>query len=183
MVEKIIKIGSLIISFSLLIFFLIRFNLMEIKKTSLDLDELNDIKQENFEIYQLVDKTIEEIEDKKIEKIKTIDSMDHVIKLKTNELNDMERQYNETERNKNRLMDELEGLYNKVKTMTDKNSNMLLDNLKLTKENKELKRKLFEIESVGIPNIVIHDTIFKTNTIYERDTIYLTKKELKKNKK
>jgi len=183
MIEKIIKIGSLIVSFSLLIFFLIRFNLMEIKKTSLELDELNDIKQENFEIYQLVDKTIEEIEDKKIEKIKTIDSMDRVIKLKINELNDMERQYNETERNKNRLMDELEGLYNKVKTMTDKNSNMLLDNLKLTKENKELKRKLFEIESVGIPNIVIHDTIFKTITIYERDTIYLPKKELKKNKK
>ena len=183
MIEKIIKIGSLIVSFSLLIFFLIRFNLMEIKKTSLELDELNDIKQENFEIYQLVDKTIEEIEDKKLEKIKTIDSMNRVIKLKIKELNDMERQYKETERNKKRLMDELESLYNKVKTMTDKNSNMLLDNLKLTKENKELKRKLFEIESVGIPNIVIHDTIFKVNTVYQIDTIYLTKKELKKNKK
>ena len=100
MIEKIIKVGSLTITFSLLIFFLLRFNLMELKKTSLELDELNDIKQENFEIYQLVDKTIEEIEDKKLEKIKTIDSMNRVIKLKIKELNDMERQYKETERNK-----------------------------------------------------------------------------------
>ena len=181
MIEKIIKIGSLIISFSLLIFFLVRFSMIQFKKSPLDLEE---IKKEDSEIHKLVDKTIEEIELKKIEKIKNIDSMDRVIKLKTQELNKMESQYNITETNKKRLSEEIDNLSNKLEKLSEKNDNMLLETLKLTKENTELKIKLvdqYEVEIIDDMPTVIYDTVYIT--IYQRDTVYLPKKDFKKNKK
>lgn len=177
MIEKVIKIGSLIVSFSLLIFFLVRFNMLQFNKSPLDLEK---IKKEDSEIYELVDKTISEIESKKIEKIKTIDSLNRVIKLKISELNNVESQYEMGERNKKMLSEEIDILNSKLKKISEKNDKMLLETLELTKENKELKNELSTVEIIDIVPITLVDTFYKVDTIYIKDTIYLNKKDLKK---
>lgn len=182
MYQKTIRITTLLISFSLLLFFVVKLNSLSPQKT---LEEIEKVHKENKDVFSLVDETIIKIEQEKIEEKEFIDSLGTVIDVRGEQIKKTKQKLYLSKEEMETIKCEklkLEEERNKLKKCYEKLNNTLeiLENTKketqvrydsLNEVNKKLKEqvKLVEVE-----------TIFIKDTIFVKDTIYLTKKQKKR---
>jgi hypothetical protein len=183
-----IRIITILISFSLLLFFVVKLNSLSPQNTNLSINKID-----NEDVISLVDETIIKNKQEKIEGKKFIDSLgiliyrkgeqikksNHKLYINKEELELIKYEKIKLEKERNNLKKCYEKLNNTIEILgeTKKETQIKYDSLKNV--NKKLKEQLTLIK-YNYKTISIEDTIYIQDTIFIKDTIYLTKKQKKR---
>jgi len=183
-----IRIITILISFSLLLFFVVKLNSLSPQNTNLSINKID-----NEDVISLVDETIIKNKQEKIEGKNFIDSLgiliyrkgeqikksNHKLYINKEELELIKYEKIKLEKERNNLKKCYEKLNNTIEILgeTKKETQIKYDSLKNV--NKKLKEQLTLIK-YNYKTISIEDTIYIQDTIFIKDTIYLTKKQKKR---